>query len=60
MQYPVINHNGKEYKKEYIYVQLNHCAVLLKLAQYCKSTILQFKKIHQIGPKITLHTTSGI
>ena len=32
-QYPVINHNGKEYKKEciyvyiYIYVQLKHFAV---------------------------------
>ena len=25
--YPVIIHKGKEYKKEYIYVQLNHFAV---------------------------------
>ena len=46
IQYPGINHNGKEYKKEcvYIYVQLNHFAVHLKLTQHCKPTILQFKK----------------
>ena len=44
-QYPVINHNGKEYKKRmYIYVQLNHFAVQQKLTQHCKSTILQQKK----------------
>ena len=42
-QYPVINHNGKEYEKEciYIYVCMNHFAVQQKLAQHCKSTILQ-------------------
>ena len=39
IQYPVINHNGKEYEKEYIftYVYPNHFAVYLKLTQYCKS-----------------------
>ena len=31
IQYPVINHNGKEYEKERIYVQLNHFAVEQKL-----------------------------
>ena len=32
IQYPMINHNGKEYlKKECIYVQLNHFAVCQKL-----------------------------
>ena len=28
----------------YIYIFMNHFAVHLKLAQHCKSTILQFKK----------------
>ena len=41
IQYPVINHNGKEYEKEYIRVQLSHFAVQQKLTQHCKSTILQ-------------------
>ena len=31
IQYPVINHNGEEYEKEYIYVLLNHFAVQQKL-----------------------------
>ena len=46
IQYPVINHNGKEYEEEYvyIYVQVNHSAVHQKLTQHCKSTILQFKQ----------------
>ena len=39
IQYPVIDHNGKEYEKEYVY--LNHFAVQQKLAQHRKSTILQ-------------------
>ena len=42
IQHPVINCNGKEYEKEYVY--LNHFAVHQKLTQHCKSTILQFKK----------------
>ena len=41
IQYPVINHNGKRYKKECTYVQLNHFAERQKLTQHCKSTILQ-------------------
>ena len=47
IQYPVINHNGKEYEKEYIYIysvvyiSLNHVAVQKKLTQHYKSTILQ-------------------
>ena len=41
---------GEESEKEeiYVYVWLNHFAVHLKLAQHCKSTILQYKiKIKQ-------------
>ena len=42
-QYPVINYNGKEYQKEYIYtyIELNHFAVHQKLTQHCKSSMLQ-------------------
>ena len=40
IQYPVTNHNGKEYEKK-MYVWLNHFAVYQKLTQHCKSTILQ-------------------
>ena len=39
-----INHNGKNMKKN-ICVWLNHFAVQQKLAQHCKSTILQLKII---------------
>ena len=45
--YLVINYNGKELKKYryiHIYVELNHFSVHLKLTQYCKSNILQFKE----------------
>ena len=41
IQYPMINHNGKEYEKEYIYVTLNHFAIQQKLTQQSKSTICQ-------------------
>ena len=44
IQYPTMNHNGKEYEKEYIYIKLNHFAVHLKLIQHCK-TILQKKAV---------------
>ena len=45
IQYPVINHNGKEYlKRMYICVQLSHFAVQQRLTQRCKSTIFQLKK----------------
>ena len=40
-QYPIINHNGKEYKKEYTFVQLSHFAVQKKSTQHCKSAIPQ-------------------
>ena len=40
-QYPVINRNGKEYEKDYIYEKLNHFAVHQKPTQHGKSTILQ-------------------
>lgn len=33
-QYPVRSHNGKEYKRECIYVQLSHCAGQQKLTHY--------------------------
>ena len=39
IQYPVINHNGKEYEKECTYMY--HFAVQKKLTQYCESTILE-------------------
>ena len=39
-QDPLINHNEKEYEKEYICAYLNHFAVQQKLTQHCKSTIL--------------------
>ena len=41
IQYPMINHNGKGYEKEYKYIWLNHFAVQRKLMQHCKSTKLQ-------------------
>ena len=41
IQYPVINHNGKEYEKIYIYMyahtHTNHFAVQQELKQHCKS-----------------------
>ena len=43
VQYSVINHNGKNMKKNvciYVY-KLNHFSVHQKLIQHCKSTILQ-------------------
>ena len=45
IDYLVITYNGKESKKEkiYIYTYLNHFALHLKLIQYYKSTILQLK-----------------
>ena len=42
IQYPVINHNGKEYKKKNVYMCITgHFVVQQRLAQHCKSTILQ-------------------
>ena len=42
IQYTVINHDGKNMKKNiYIYIKQNHFAVYQKLTQHCKSTILQ-------------------
>ena len=42
-QSSVMGYRGKESKKEWIYVyaQLIHFAVHLKLTQHCKSTVLQ-------------------
>ena len=43
IQYPMINHNGKEYLKKnvYICIYVLYFAVEQKLTQHCKSTILQ-------------------
>ena len=43
IQYPVLNHNGKEYEKVYVYmyIHMNHFPVQQKLTLHCKSTILQ-------------------
>ena len=35
-QYPVIKHNRKEYKNEYIYMYNNHFAVQKKSSECCK------------------------
>ena len=40
-QYFVITYKGKESEKEYIHIYVYHFAVHLKLAQHCKSIILQ-------------------
>ena len=42
IQYPIINHNRKEYEKEHTH--LIYFAVHQKLTQQCKSTTLQLKK----------------
>ena len=41
MQSPGISRNGKEHKEVYACVWLSHFSVKQKLAQHCKSTILQ-------------------
>ena len=49
IQYPVINHNGKEYEKQCvcvyicIYRKWKHLTILQKLTLYCKLTIIQNK-----------------
>ena len=43
IQSPGINYNGKEYLKEECMHVYNYFAVQQKLAQHCKSTILQLK-----------------
>ena len=45
IQYPVVNHHGKEHEKECIYI---YFATQQKLTQHCKSTILQLKKKKRI------------
>ena len=42
IQYPIINHNEKEYEKEYIHIT-ELLAVHQKLTQHCKSPILLLK-----------------
>ena len=44
IQYPVINHNGKEYEKEHIYIYMymyNRINLQQKLTQHYKSTAVQ-------------------
>ena len=47
-EYPMINHSGQEYEEDCLCVcvciQLNHSAVQQKLAQHCKSAIIQSNK----------------
>ena len=40
-QYTVMAYMRKQSKKEWIYVELIHCGVHLKLIQHCKSALLQ-------------------
>ena len=40
-QYTVMAYMRKQSKKEWIYVELIHCGVHLKLTQHCKSALLQ-------------------
>ena len=50
IQYPMINHKGKEFlKKEclYIYVYLNHFAMYQKWTQHCKSTSIRKGPLHK-------------
>ena len=42
IQYPMINHNGKEYEKEYI-CTMNHLAGQQKLIKHYKSTYAPIK-----------------
>ena len=44
IQSPGINHNVKEYLKNYICVKLSQSAVQQRLVQHCEATILQLKK----------------
>ena len=39
----VSNHSGKEYEKDYVYMQANDSAMQLKLTQHCKSTTVFLK-----------------
>ena len=41
IHYSIINHNGKEYEKQYLYTYLNHFAIYLKLTKHCKSTSIK-------------------
>ena len=46
IQYPVINHNRKEYVKEYICITESLCCTA-KTNTHCKSTILQQNNFFQ-------------
>ena len=47
IHYSIINHNGKEYEKQYLYTYLNHFAIYLKLTKHCKSTSIKKKSVSQ-------------
>ena len=42
IQYPGINHNGKQFLKKCPYIKLNHFVLQQRLKQHYQSTILQF------------------
>ena len=44
IQYPVINHNGKNVKKKVHICITESLCCKQKLTYYCRSTVLQFKK----------------
>ena len=41
IQYPVINHNGKEYEKEHIYICITELLYCIAVIQYFNLNILQ-------------------
>ena len=47
-------------KYKNVYVKLTHCAVLQRLAQHCKSTILQFFKKSKAKQKSSLKSTHSL
>ena len=49
----MINHNGKGYEKEYIYVTLNHFAIQQKLTQQSKSLYVNKINLKIQGAKET-------
>ena len=42
-QYSAITYMRKESEKEWIYIQLTHFAICLKLTEFCKLSIFHYK-----------------
>ena len=57
IQYPEINHNGKEHQKEWICMYNNHFAVQQKRTQHCKSTTLQDKQTRKTSTQYWSHVS---